>query len=107
MKKQQIPTLSHIFEQAADAARTRVGEGEGKRIAIALSGGLDSSALLHLAHAYSQTRGATLYAFHIHHGLSANADAWLAHCEQACAALGVTFEAVSYTHLTLPTILLV
>ncbi len=97
MKKQQIPTLSHIFEQAADAALVRVGaaraEGEGGRIAIALSGGLDSSALLHLAHAYAQAHGVALYAFHIHHGLSANADAWLAHCEQACAALGVTFEA--------------
>jgi tRNA(Ile)-lysidine synthase len=32
-----------------------------------------------------------LYAFHVHHGLSPNADAWLAHCERACAALGVTF----------------
>ena len=95
MKKQQIPTLSSIFELAADAALARVGqaEGEGGRIAIALSGGLDSSALLHLAHAYAQAHGVALVAFHIHHGLSANADAWLAHCEQACAALGVTFEA--------------
>jgi tRNA(Ile)-lysidine synthase len=97
LKKQQIPTLSSIFEQAADTALARVGampgEGEGGRIAIALSGGLDSSALLHLAHAYAQAQGVALYAFHIHHGLSANADAWLAHCQQACAALGVTFEA--------------
>ncbi|SEO04312.1 tRNA(Ile)-lysidine synthase [Duganella sp. CF517] len=97
MKKQQIPTLAHIFELAADAARTRLGdartEGEGGRIAIALSGGLDSSALLHLAHAYARAHGVALYAFHVHHGLSANADAWLAHCGQACAALGVTFEA--------------
>ena len=92
MKKQQIPTLSHIFEQAADAALARVGAEQGGRIAIALSGGLDSSALLHLAHAYAQARGVALVAFHIHHGLSPNADAWQAHCEQACAALGVTFE---------------
>nr|WP_315212460.1 tRNA lysidine(34) synthetase TilS [uncultured Duganella sp.] len=93
MKKQQIPTLSHIFEQAADAALTRVGSGQGGRIAIALSGGLDSSALLHLAHAYAQAHGVVLVAFHIHHGLSPNADAWQAHCEQACAALGVACEA--------------
>lgn len=97
LKKQQIPTLSSIFEQAAGAALERVGgahaEGEGGRIAIALSGGLDSSALLHLAHAYAQAHDVALYAFHIHHGLSANADAWLTHCEQACAALGVAFEA--------------
>ena len=96
-KKQQIPTLSSIFEQAADAALQRIAAtplaGEGANIAIALSGGLDSSALLHLAHAYAQAHGVALVAFHIHHGLSDNADAWQAHCEQACAALGVTFEA--------------
>jgi tRNA(Ile)-lysidine synthase len=87
LKKQQTPTLASTFEQAI--AET----GEAPRIAIALSGGLDSSALLHLAHAWARERGVALHAFHIHHGLSANADAWLAHCEQACAALGVTFEA--------------
>jgi len=93
LKKQQIPTLSHIFEQAADAALARVDSKQGGRIAIALSGGLDSSALLHLAHAYAQAHGVALVAFHIHHGLSPNADAWQAHCAQACAALGVAFEA--------------
>src|SRR5262249_4643709 len=30
-------------------------------------------------------------AFHIHHGLSANADRWLAHCEEQAATLGVSF----------------
>lgn len=62
-------------------------------IAIAYSGGLDSAALLHLAHGYAQSHGIKLYAFHIHHGISANADAWLAHCESVCVTLGVTFEA--------------
>ncbi|MYM37978.1 tRNA lysidine(34) synthetase TilS [Duganella qianjiadongensis] len=98
MKKQQIPTLSSIFAQATSAALARV-QADGSaaaapaRIAVALSGGLDSSALLHLAHGYARAHGVTLYAFHIHHGLSPNADSWLAHCEQACAALGVAFEA--------------
>lgn len=98
-KKQQIPTLSSIFEHAADAALQRIaatppaGEGANIAIAIALSGGLDSSALLHLAHAYAQAHGVALHAFHIHHGLSDNANAWQAHCEQACTALGVTLEA--------------
>ncbi|MBJ7312920.1 tRNA lysidine(34) synthetase TilS [Rugamonas sp. CCM 8940] len=89
MKKQQIPSLESNFAQALAAA----GQGAGSRLAIALSGGLDSSALLHLAHAYAGANGIELYAFHVHHGLSPNADAWLAHCEQACAALGVRFEA--------------
>ncbi|MYM81990.1 tRNA lysidine(34) synthetase TilS [Duganella sp. FT50W] len=87
--KQQKPTLESTFEQAVRAA----GEGGKTRLAIALSGGLDSSALLHLAYAYAQRNELTLCAFHIHHGLSPNADAWLAHCEHECAALNVSFEA--------------
>jgi tRNA(Ile)-lysidine synthase len=91
LKKQQIPTLSSTFEQAVAAALPQTG-ADAPRMAVALSGGLDSSALLHLAHAYAQAHGVALYAFHIHHGISPNADAWMAHCAQACAALGVTFE---------------
>lgn len=34
-----------------------------------------------------------LFAFHVHHGISPNADRWLAFCEAACTALGVTFDA--------------
>jgi len=56
-------------------------------IAIAYSGGLDSSALLHLA----AQSGRKTYAFHIHHGLSPNADAWEAHCRAECDRLGITF----------------
>jgi len=63
----------------------------GQPIAIAYSGGLDSSVLLHLAHAAAA--GAPLFAFHIHHGLSPNADAWEAHCAAECAKLGVAFAA--------------
>ncbi|MFA9217055.1 MAG: asparagine synthase-related protein, partial [Sphingomonadaceae bacterium] len=52
MKKQQIPTLSSTFALAVGAALQRAGAGD--RMAVALSGGLDSSALLHLAQAYVQ-----------------------------------------------------
>ena len=62
-------------------------------IAIAYSGGLDSSALLHLAHAWGLQHGVPIFAFHVHHGLSPNADTWLAHCDSTAAALGVRFEA--------------
>ncbi|MFP4906526.1 tRNA lysidine(34) synthetase TilS, partial [Paraburkholderia sp. BR14261] len=34
-----------------------------------------------------------LVALHVHHGLSPNADAWLAHCEVTARAYGVTFDA--------------
>lgn len=93
MKKQQTASVADIFARALDVCAPRNGE----TIAIALSGGLDSSALLHLAHAWAREHGVSLYAFHVHHGLSANADAWLAHCEQLCASMNVPFEAARVT----------
>ncbi|WP_293775577.1 tRNA lysidine(34) synthetase TilS [uncultured Oxalicibacterium sp.] len=61
-------------------------------LAVALSGGLDSSVLLDLAHAYVAQHGGRLLAFHVHHGLSPNADQWLAHCRAQCVALGIPFD---------------
>lgn len=90
MSRQQSGTLPATFARALDALRADVVTTS---IAIAYSGGLDSSALLHLAHAYAREHGIALHAFHVHHGISDNADAWLAHCLQTCAALGVQFTA--------------
>ena len=57
-------------------------------ILIGLSGGLDSSVLLHLlAHSPLRTNG--LRAIHVHHGLHADADAWAAHCQAFCAAFDI------------------
>lgn len=88
MSQQQAGQVPATFARALDALR---GSSTAP-IAIAYSGGLDSSALLHLAHAYGQLHGIPLFAFHVHHGISPNADGWLAHCEAASAALGVQFE---------------
>ena len=57
-------------------------------ILVALSGGLDSSVLLHLL-AHSPLRENGLRATHVHHGLHPDANAWAAHCESLCAALEV------------------
>ncbi len=60
-------------------------------VAIAFSGGLDSSVLLDAA---VRVMGASrCVALHVHHGLSPNADRWLAHCEAAAHTLGARFEA--------------
>ena len=61
-------------------------------IAIACSGGLDSIALLHLASGWCRQHGISLFAFHVHHGLSQHADAWLAHVETVAGALGATVD---------------
>ena len=62
-------------------------------IAIAYSGGLDSSVLLALAAQYAAEHQIKLLAFHVHHGISPHADQWLAHCAAECQRLDVTFDA--------------
>lgn len=69
-----------------------------RKVSVALSGGLDSVCLLHAAVAWARASGAQLSAHHVHHGLSPNADAWLAFCEARCAEWGVPF---SHTRLQL------
>lgn len=60
---------------------------------IALSGGLDSTVLLHLLASLAQREALPpLSAIHIHHGLQAAADAWPAHCRALCAALSVPLQ---------------
>jgi tRNA(Ile)-lysidine synthase len=76
------------FAQAIEALRADYLPDAMPRVAVALSGGLDSMVLLRLAHAH----GLQPYAFHVHHGLSPNADAWRDHCAAAAAALGVPFD---------------
>jgi tRNA(Ile)-lysidine synthase len=49
--------------------------------------------LLHLAAQYARAHGVALHVFHVHHGLSGNADAWLDHVEAASATIGARFEA--------------
>ena len=56
---------------------------------VAYSGGMDSTVLLHLAHA---ARLPNLSAIHIHHGLQASADDWAAQCQARCAVLGVPLQ---------------
>jgi tRNA(Ile)-lysidine synthase len=95
--------VKDAFERALGMIRARVSVSTGvgnttlQRLAVAYSGGLDSAALLHLAHTYANEHGIALFAFHIHHGLSSNAAAWLLHCESECVRLGIHFDARQVT----------
>ena len=65
---------------------------------VALSGGLDSSVLLHLLALLSRQHALPpLRAIHIHHGLQAAADAWPQLCQQRCDALGIELQVIHVT----------
>jgi tRNA(Ile)-lysidine synthase len=61
---------------------------KGARVWLAYSGGLDSTALLHLLHAAKTPR---LQVLHVHHGLQADAEAWARRCQAQCRRLRLPF----------------
>lgn len=70
--------------RALQAAEVLPPESGLSRVAVAVSGGLDSTALLHAT--VRQARGSSLqvHALHVHHGLMPQADEWLAHVAAQC-----------------------
>ena len=61
---------------------------ENSQYVVAYSGGLDSHVLLHC---FKQL-GVAMRAVHVHHGLQADADDWVDHCQQSCDQLGVQLD---------------
>jgi tRNA(Ile)-lysidine synthase len=89
----QAASVTGAFERALGEIQARVCVSDRATLAIAYSGGLDSSVLLRLARDYAARHGMTVFAFHIHHGISPNADDWEAHCRRECERLAVMFDA--------------
>jgi len=67
-------------------------------VAVAYSGGRDSSALLHAALVAAGEQGFRVVALHVNHGLSAYADAWLAHCEDQCRRWAARGRPLAFDH---------
>lgn len=70
-----------------------------KRIAVALSGGLDSVVLLDTVCRTQAKNKTEIYAFHVHHGLQKQADDWLIFCEKLAHQYKVHFD-FRLLHLT-------
>jgi tRNA(Ile)-lysidine synthase len=66
----------------------------GKRVAVGLSGGLDSVVLMHVLHGLAPRFGFKLSAIHVNHGLSPNARDWQRFCSDYCLSLEIPFKAV-------------
>lgn len=67
---------------------------DGRPLLVAFSGGLDSTALLHLLAGSFEADAHGLRAIHVHHRLHPDADAWAAHCQRVCDGLGVPLTIV-------------
>ena len=93
LNKSSVAFAITSFERALEAILARVVLSEGAAIAVACSGGLDSSVLLHLSADFCARHGYVLHVFHIHHGLSPHADQWLTHVQSQCQQLHCPFEA--------------
>ncbi|MCX2802328.1 tRNA(Ile)-lysidine synthase [Microbulbifer thermotolerans] len=78
--------MNRLLKQVEHALQQQPREGVRW---LGFSGGLDSTVLLYLL----CELGVEVRAVHVHHGLSPNADTWLAHCAETAEALGVPFTA--------------
>jgi tRNA(Ile)-lysidine synthase len=80
---------------AVDAALTtalRAHTAPGERVAVALSGGIDSMVLLDALHSLAPRFALRLSAVHVNHRLSPQAGRWAEFCAEACATRGVPLE---------------
>lgn len=67
---------------------------ECKQIKIALSGGVDSMVLLHLAHQYAMASNVPLAAVHVNHNLHVEADQWAHFCKTSCQKLNIALTII-------------
>ena len=82
------------FESLVEQVRRRLATAglDGRNVAVAFSGGIDSMVLLDALGALAPELGFRLSALHVNHGLSPQADAWTAFCEAECASRGIVLD---------------
>ncbi|QWD73462.1 tRNA lysidine(34) synthetase TilS [Polynucleobacter sp. TSB-Sco08W16] len=77
----------------ASSRKSQSSPKSAKRIAVALSGGLDSVVLLDtICKSQAANQNREIYAFHIHHGLQKPADDWLIFCERLAKKYKIHFD---------------
>lgn len=79
-----VQRLAHSLSDANFSRKTP--------LVVAYSGGVDSTVLLHAVSIFREHFHCPIHAVHVHHGLSANADAWARHCELQCRLYDIDFH---------------
>jgi tRNA(Ile)-lysidine synthase len=90
------PETPDLDAVAAEVLDRRLSGVSARPVAVALSGGGDSVALLLAAHAWARQAGRPLLALTVDHGLQADSPGWTAACAARAAALGVGFQALRW-----------
>ncbi|HRB33728.1 MAG TPA: tRNA lysidine(34) synthetase TilS [Nitrosomonas sp.] len=71
---------------------------QGDHVCVALSGGIDSVALLDLLANFSKPMQFSLSTVHVNHGISGNATTWSQFCSKLALSYGIAIE-VAYLHV--------
>ena len=91
--------MDAITAAAYAAFRRRLDPGSPGPVALALSGGGDSLALLHVAAGWCARAGRPLLALTVDHGLHADSAAWTRAAGEASACVGVDWRPLSWEGL--------
>ncbi len=98
LKKLSTVLVHHLSFDGRDAQSTTDNIHSKPLLLLALSGGLDSTVLLHLLAALRQNLSFSLQAMHVHHGLSPHANDWTEFCIEQCKTLEVPLH-VEYVNI--------
>ena len=88
--------MRSLIDSVAAALDARLSPDADRPVALALSGGGDSMALLHLAADWCARRGRRLLALTVDHRLHPDSAAWTAFAGEAARAVGADCRALSW-----------
>jgi tRNA(Ile)-lysidine synthase len=91
-----------IAAAIAGGLERRLQTGSARPIALAFSGGSDSTALLLATHAWALARGRRLLVLTVDHRLQPQSAAWTAMCAERAERLGLPFRALAWEGPTPP-----
>lgn len=87
---------SHAFARVLDRLSARLQTGTDAPLALGLSGGSDSLALLKLASTWAQAHGRRVLALTVDHGLSPESAGWTVFARDAALAEGADWQGLSW-----------